>query len=53
MSRTRISEWHKRFKEESEDVEDDLWSGKPTSRTKQKVWHVREKVHSDVALLLK
>ena len=40
MSRTRIFEWHKRFREGREDVEDDPRSGRPTtSRTKMlSVW---------------
>ena len=31
MSRTRIFEWHKRFREGREDVEDDPKSGRPTT----------------------
>ena len=48
MSRTRIFEWHKRFREGREDVEDDPKSGRPTtSRTNENVECVREKVRSD------
>ena len=48
MSRTRIFEWHKRFREGREDVEDDPKSGRPTtSRTNENVERVREKVRSD------
>ena len=31
MSRCRVFEWHKRFKEEREDVEDDPRSGRPST----------------------
>ena len=45
MSRTRLFEWHRRFKEE---VEDDHRSGKPSiSRTDKNVERVRQKVRSD------
>ena len=48
MSRTRIFEWHKRFREGREDVKDDRRSGRPTaSRTNENVERVREKVRSD------
>ena len=33
MSRTRVFEWHKRFVEGREDVEDDLKSGRPCTST--------------------
>ena len=51
MSRTRIFEWHKRFRE---DVEDDPRSGRPTtSRTNKNVERVREKVCSDCRLTVR
>ena len=54
MSRTRIFEWHKRFREGREDVEDDPKSGRPTtSRTNENVECVREKVHSDCRLTVR
>ena len=54
MSRTRIFEWHKRFREGREDVEDDPKSGKPTtSRTNENVQCVREKVRSDRRLTVR
>ena len=54
MSRTRIFEWHKRFREGREDVEDDPKSGRPTtSRTNENVEHVREKVCSDCRLTVR
>ena len=53
MSRTRIFEWHKRFREGRADVEDDPRSGRPTtSRTNENVERVREKVRSDRRLIL-
>ena len=53
MSRTRIFEWHKRFREGREDVEDDPRSGRPTtSRTNKNVERVREKCAVTAALLL-
>ena len=54
MSRTRIFEWHKRFREGREDVEDDPKSGRPTtSRTNENVEHVREKVRNDSCLTVR
>ena len=54
MSRTWIFEWHKRFREGREDVEDDPRSGRPTtSRTNENVERVREKVHSDCRLTVR
>ena len=48
MSRTRLFEWHRRFKEGREQVEDDLRSGRPsTSRTDENVERVRQKVRSN------
>jgi len=44
MSRTRLFEWHRRFKEGREEVEDDHRSRRPSiSRTEEEnVQHVRE-----------
>ena len=48
MSRTRLFEWHRRFKEGREEVEDDHKSGKPSiSRTDKNVERVRQNVRSD------
>lgn len=48
MSRTRVFEWHKRFKEGREDVEDNSRSGRPTtSRTELNVERVRQVVCND------
>ena len=48
MSRTRLFEWHRRFKDEREEVEDDHRSGRPsTSNTDKNVKCVRQKVQSD------
>ena len=48
MRRTRLFEWHRRFKEGREEVEDDHRSGRPsTSRTDENVEHVRQKMRSD------
>ena len=54
MPRTRIFEWHKRFREGREDVEDDPRSGRPTtSRTNENVERVREKVGNDRRLTVR
>ena len=54
MSRTRIFEWHKGFKEGREDVVDDPRSGRPTtSRTNKNVERAREKVRSDCHLTVR
>ena len=54
MSRTRIFDWRKRFREGREDVEDDPKSGRPTtSRTNENVERVREKVRSDRRLTVR
>ena len=54
MSRTRIFEWHKRFREGKEDMEDDPRSGRPTtSRTNENVERVKEKVRSDRRLTVR
>ena len=48
MSRTRLYEWHKRFKSGHDDMEDDLKPGRPTtSRNDENVQNVNELVHSD------
>ena len=48
MSRTPLFEWHRRFKEGREEVEDDHRSWRPsTSRTDKNVERVRQKVPSD------
>ena len=54
MSRCRVFELHKRFKEEREDVEDDPRSGRPsTSKTEENVERVRQKVRSDRRLTVR
>ena len=54
MSRTRLFEWHRRFKEGREEVEDDQRSGMPsTSRTDENVERVRQKVRSDRRLTVR
>ena len=54
MSRTRLFEWHRRFKEGREDVEDDHRSGRPsTSRTDENVERVRQKVRSNCRLTVR
>ena len=54
MSRTRLFEWHRRFKEGREEVEDDHRSGRPsTSRKDKNVERVRQKVRSDRRLTVR
>ena len=54
MSRTRLFEWHRRFKKGRENVEDDHRSGSSsTSRTDEKVERVRQKVRSDRRLTVR
>ena len=54
MSSTRLFEWHRRFKEEREKVEDDHRSGRPSaSRTDENVERVRQKVRSDRRLTVR
>ena len=54
MSRTCLFEWHRKFKEGREEVEDDHRSGKPsTSRTDENVERVRQKVWSDRCLTVR
>jgi len=48
MSRTCLFEWHKRFKDGREEMEDDHRTGRPSiSRTEENIQHLREKVGSD------
>ena len=48
IARTRIFEWHRRFREGREDVEDDPRSGRSTTnRTNENVERVGEKMGSD------
>ena len=54
MSKTRLFEWHRRFKEGREEVEDDHRSGRPsTCRTDENVERVRQKVRSDRRLTVR
>ena len=53
-SRTCLFEWHRRFKERREQVEDDHMSGRPsTSRTDENVERLRQKVWSDHCLTVR
>ena len=54
MSRIRLFEWHRRFKEGIEEEDDDHRSGRPsTSRTDENVERVRQKVRSDRRLTVR
>ena len=54
MSHSRVFEWHKRFKEGREDVEDDSRSGRPlTSRTADNVERVKQMVPGDCRLTVR
>ena len=54
MFRTRVFEWHKRFVEGREDVEDDSKSGRPcTSTTDINIENVRQLVRSDRRLTIR
>ena len=54
MSRTCLFEWHRRFTEEREEVEDDHRSGRPsTSKTDENVEGVRQNVWSDHRLTVR
>ena len=54
MSRTRAFEWHKRFKEGWEEVEDDPRSGRPsTSRTVDNIERVEQMVRADRRLAVR
>ena len=54
MSRTRLFEWHRRFKEGKEEMEDDHRSGRPSSsKTDENVERARQKVQSDRRLTVR
>ena len=54
MSRSRVCEWYKRFKEGREDVKDDPRSGRlSTSRTEANVERVRQMVRGDRRLTVR
>ena len=54
MSRSRVFEWHKRFKEGHEDVEDNSRSGRPsTSRTVDNVECMKQMVRGDCRLTVR
>ena len=54
MSRTRAFQWHKRFKERREEVEDDPRSGRPsTSRTANNIERVKQLVCVDRRLMVR
>ena len=54
MSRSRVFEWCKRFKEGREDVEDDPRSGRPsTSRNEANVERVKQMVRGDRRLTVR
>nr|CAH7723473.1 unnamed protein product [Callosobruchus chinensis] len=54
MSRTRVFEWHKRFSEGREEVEDDERTGRPvTSRIEENIKKVNEIVRKDRRLSLR
>ena len=54
MSHTRAFEWHKRFKEGREEVEDDPRSGRPsTSRTADNIERVKQMVRADCQLMVR
>ena len=54
MSKTRLLEWHRRFKEGREEMEDDHRSGRPsTCRTDENVERVRQKMRSDRRLTVR
>ena len=54
ISTTRLFEWHRRFKEGRNEVEDHRKSGRPsTSRIDENVERVRQKVRSDRRLTVR
>ena len=54
MSRTRAFEWHKRFKEEREEIEDHPRPGRPsTSRTADNIERVKQMVRADRRLMVR
>lgn len=54
MSRARVFDWHKRFKEGREDVRDDARSGRPvTHRTDENIQKVKDLVYSNRQLTVR
>ena len=54
MSRTCAFEWHKRFKEGQEEVEDDPRSGRPSrSKTADNIERVKQMVRADRRLMVR
>ena len=54
MSKTRVYEWHKRFKSGREEVEDDHKSGRPsTAKTPDNINRVNKLVRSDRRLTVR
>ena len=54
MTRTQIFEWHKRFKNGREEVEDDPKSGRPsTSKTDDNIARVKQLVRNDRRLTVR
>uniref|UniRef100_A0A8C4Q8U9 Transposase n=1 Tax=Eptatretus burgeri TaxID=7764 RepID=A0A8C4Q8U9_EPTBU len=54
MSCTCAFEWHKRFKEGRGEIEDDPWSGRPsTCRTADNIERVKQMVHADRRLTVR
>jgi hypothetical protein len=53
MSCTQVFEWHKRFMEGREEVEDDERPGLPSSKTKENVEKISEIVDLRVKWLIK
>jgi hypothetical protein len=53
LSRARMFEWHKRFKEDRDSVDDNPWSGKPTSKTDDCVARVRELIRVNRRLTIR
>ena len=54
MSQARVYEWHKRFRDGRESVDDDQKTGRPsTARTDENVSRVRDLVHADRRLTIR
>lgn len=54
MSRTRVFEWHKRFKEGREDIEDDPRPGRPsTSKTDENIEKIGKVIREDRRLSIR
>ena len=54
MSRSRVFDWHRRFKEGREDLDDDPRAGRPsTSKTEENVERVRQVVRGDRRLTVR